>query len=382
MRRFISTLAVVAALFAGCTLMAKLLQCPKCGYEYEEGVATCTHCGRELPAPKIDAVPAPTSRAAVTAEVIDQEVSTVTRAARNEHPAIVVLRARNTLALLKVAPEGAAARAAGLIEAMTAAEKLIRDAEQACFACRGTGQRVYGMVDMKGDVRYQQAAPGTVGCPVCKGAGKLPARASLNVIVSAMATARKTYERQQEARGWEDVGGVWLPKGAGEGLDLHQKAALKTAMAGVCTTCYGFGMLGCATCDGMGKLKCENDTCVQGREQCPTCNGKKKVTETTGNRSVDHTCPTCAGKGVALCATCEGQAFLACTKCEATGQAACKQCKGTGENPACTRCDGSGITPCRSCKGTGDYRGAPCPHCKGEKESTCSYCNGAGHRVR
>lgn len=382
MRKTITLFALALSLLAAAPLIAKLMQCPKCGYEYESGTPTCAHCGKELPAEKKDAPPPAAAKAAVTAEIMDVEIGGVLRAQRNEHPALTILRARNTLALLKIAPESVRPRAADVLSAVTGAEKKLRDTEQPCFACRGTGQRVYGMTDMKGNVTYQQAAPGTVGCPVCNGAGKLGARASQNTIIAMFSEARQAYERAQEARGWEEFGGVWLPKGVAAGLDLHQKAALKTAGSQYCRTCHGFGFFGCAVCDGQGKLKCSNTKCVQGRETCPTCSGKKKVTESTGNRSIERTCPNCSGKGVALCATCEGKAWLECTKCESTGQTRCATCKGTAEQAACTKCDGTGIAVCRSCRGAGQYRGAPCDACKGEKETLCSSCNGAGHRVR
>jgi hypothetical protein len=315
----------------------------------------------------------------VTGETIRQEIASVTKS-EDALPAITILRARNTLALLKLAPDASDRNTASLLTAITAAEKVMRDTEVGCFACRGTGQRIYTMTDLHGDVRQQSAAAGTVGCPVCGGSGKIPARATQTALIAQMSTANQTFERQQQARGWEGVAGVWVPKGVAEHLTLRQKAALKTTASSPCKTCYGLGFFGCTTCSGEGKLKCTNAKCVQGREPCPMCKGKRKITETTKGHSIEHNCPNCSGTGISICATCQGRGFLPCVKCESTGQIRCTACKGTGENGLCQKCDGSGLIPCRVCKGEGRVKGAPCTDCKGEKVVPCTTCDGTGHK--
>ena len=384
MRNIPIRLLFVALLFVGGTLIAKLLQCPKCGYEYQEGQATCQHCGTALPAKQAAAPVAAPAAPPITADIMSHEFADVEKARDAKQSGLLIFRARNTLALLKLAPEASNAGSGDLLTAIKEAETALRDAKIPCFACRGTGQRIYSLTDMHGDVRRQESAPGTVTCPVCDGAGKLPARTSQTVIVAAMSNAKQEFERQQQARGWENFAGIWLPKGLSDHLTIRQKAAVKGTLAGTCSTCYGFGFFGCVDCKGAGKLKCTNVKCIQGKEPCPVCKGKKKITDTTGGRgnSVAHTCNACSGTGISLCAICGGRAYLVCAKCESTGQIRCTTCKGTGENALCTKCDGSGLVPCAACKGTGEIRGAPCPTCHGEKEAVCTICNGTGHKVR
>lgn len=385
MRKFIVFFAVLTTLLAAGSLLAALFQCPKCGYEQKEGQVTCEHCGGPLPATTAVPVRAPEAKPTVTAAIMDAEISRVRQAQINERPAIVIVRARNSLALLKLAPDSVRAQAAELLSAIGDAEKKIRNGEQACFACRGSGQRITIFSSFRGQTSTQKGATTVAGagCPVCDGSGKLPTHASENTIVSEMAKAKQVFEREQVARGWEDAGGIWVPKGVAEKLTIRERAALKSTTGDVCTACYGFGFFGCVTCNGESKIKCTNTKCVQGKEPCPACKGTRKVTATSNGHSSDRSCTACGQLGVTTCTICGGRGYLDCTKCQARGEVRCTTCKGTGENATCIKCDGSGLAPCRSCKGTGELRGGtPCPDCHGEKSAFCTSCNGTGHKQK
>lgn len=364
------------------SLLAAVLQCARCGHEYTEGAATCANCNRELPRATTAKAPAAATKTSVTRDIILAEIASLDRAEDADRHAITLLRARNTLALMQLAPDGAA-RPAEMIRAIADAERGLRETQDECFGCRGSGKRVYTMADLKGNIVKQSSAAGTVGCPVCGGAGKLPAINSAQRITTRMAAARQRYDRAQQSRGWQEFGGIWLPPGVIAGLDLREKTALKVAAASHCATCIGFGSFGCATCSGAAVIKCPNDKCVQGHEVCQICKGKRKLADPSSTRGVERTCTTCAGSGVAACAECSGRAKLACTKCESTGRAACATCKGLGEPPNCAKCDGTGLAPCRTCKGSGEGKGGTiCTTCNGAKEAPCSTCNGNGHAKR
>lgn len=378
--RIVLSLAVALTAFG--TLLAAVLQCPKCGREHAENAAACAHCGKELARPSAPAAAPAATTSPITRGTIAAEIAAVDRAEDQDRAAHTLLRARNTLALLKIAPDNGVARPAELLRAITDAERNLKEGTDECFGCRGTGKRIYSMMDLKGNLVKQSAAAGTVGCPVCKGEGKLKTIATPTRVTTRMATAKQAHDRWQQSRGWEEFGGVWLPPGVLATLDLQQKAALKVEASSKCSICHGFGSAGCATCKGIGALKCTNSKCTQGLEQCPTCKGKRKIADPSSTRGVERTCSNCGGSGVSACATCAGRALLACAKCESTGSAACKTCSGLGEPPACTKCDGLGLAPCRTCKGSGETRGAKCTTCNGLKQAACSTCNGSGHAKR
>ena len=379
-RWFLKCLLSAVLSLVALVAMAKVLQCPSCGTEYEEGGATCAHCGKALPAPKVDTAPAAAPAGTVDGAVIDREIAAVRQTAASGNAAMTIARARNTLALLDVGPESQRSQARTLLDLITAAEKKIREKDEFCFACKGTGHRTYVFSGMSGMIK-QDATP-QQGCIVCGGKGRYAGMATTADIVSTMAKAEQAFTRDQQARNWEEVGGIWVPRGAPDTLSLLDRTALKKAAAAPCPNCHGFGRYGCATCLGSGKLKCSNAKCTMGQEACPTCKGKGYVATATTGRTGQRGCTACGKTGVATCSICQGRAFLECKKCTGRGEEICTVCKGTGETPACKKCDGAGLTACRNCKGTGEMRGAPCPDCKGAKQVPCTGCNGSGHYRR
>lgn len=370
----------LALLLLGGSLVAKLLQCPKCGYEYEEGAATCTHCSKELPRVAVAPPPAAPAAPGITGEIMDREIARVQQARQQDRPALVVVRARNALALLKLAPEASRAQTASLVEAITEAERRIREIKEACFACRGSGKRETLFSNFKGEVHKQQSASGTVGCPVCGGAGQLASHALSTVLVSEMAKATQAFEREQQARAWENVGGAWLPAGVFASLSPRQQASVKSVTTAVCPTCFGLSFQGCTTCSGFAKIKCSNAKCVQGQEPCLVCKGTRRATTALSGRSAVRSCTACGQTGVADCSVCGARGYTECIKCQSRGELPCTTCKGNGESPACRKCDGTGLGPCKTCKGAGEIRGSVCLDCKGEKNALCTTCNGSGHR--
>lgn len=74
-------------------------------------------------------------------------------------------------------------------------------------------------------------------------------------------------------------------------------------------------------------------SCVNGREQCPRCqggtvrcgrcfgSGQTSSTEYVGGRSVQRTqrCPSCAGAGRQPCRNCRGSGWITCAKCQGAG---------------------------------------------------------------
>lgn len=381
MRRWLLKCLCSAGLaLAAFAAMAKLLQCPSCGTEYEEGGTACAHCGKALPAAKVEAAPVAAPAASLDGAVLDREIASVRQAAAAGNAGLAIERARNTLALLEVGPESQRAQSAALLQILTAAEKKIREKEKFCFACKGTGHRTFVFSGMSGSIRSQSTPE--QGCIVCGGSGTLKGLATSAEIVSLMARAEQAYNRDQQARNWEEVGGIWVPRGVMETLDLNDRTALKKAAAKSCPSCHGFGRYGCASCEGCGKLKCSNTKCIMGQEPCPTCKGKGFVATVSTGRTGQRGCQACGKSGVSTCTTCSGRAHLECKKCSARGEEVCAACKGTGELPPCKKCDGAGLVDCRSCKGTGEIRGAPCPDCKGGKQAACTSCNGTGRYRR
>lgn len=383
-RYFVSALAAAIAVPAA-WIRARVLTCPKCNYEYEEGQVTCSHCGAALPPPAAAAAapvaaPAPAAPAAgALDESAARQVEALARqAAERGDAAQSLLLARQALALAEAA--GAAGMITRLEDLDRTCGNALRIGEQACPVCKGKGKRIMLFASFSGEVQ-QQTAP-NLSCPACNGAGVLRRLATLDRLDKRMADGSRSADTLLRSLRYTDLGGIWVPRDKEEGLRPVDLAALRTSLGRRCPTCYGYGVSGCATCNGAGRAACSGKGCVMGQATCPECGGKRRVNVEENNHTFQRSCPTCKQTGVVTCTTCAGRGWEACAACKGSGELACKTCAGKGQPPICAKCMGRGLTECKSCKGTGDVRGSPCPACRGGRLTLCTTCAGNGRKKR
>lgn len=377
-------LALLTVLLLAGVALARVLLCPRCGYELEPAATACPHCHHVLsevaettPATELVAPPAPDSPVLPRA-VLDEQWTAVRADLDNDRPALAWLRARNLAGLLALSPD-AGALARPRLELESKALAAVRNRDRACPACEGTGGVNLLFVNVQGEPSRQQA-PGSK-CPACEGTGRWRLRPQAESLGVAFAHAQRTFQTSMQEGGWQARGPLWLPPGWPE-LKVRPLVAATRAVAGPCDSCRGWGMTGCEACDGAGRLACTHEGCVSGRIICPDCKGTRRSQVTEKGRTLTQRCTTCRQTGVVDCPTCQGHAFLACDSCEGRGELSCASCRGTGEKSLCRSCAGEGLRACKRCQGAGTYRDAPCPVCRGEGEERCATCLGTGRGKR
>lgn len=370
-------IASFTLLFALTLFAAPILQCPRCGTEYQAEQTTCARCGGGLPtaAPEAPApAVAPVEPARPSVEPFGTLFAEQAREILEEgDPVRAWQRARHAQALKRaagLAPDPA------LQDLIRTAQAQARAGERPCFACGGDGKRMVAMVNFDGKL-MRQAAP-AMDCPVCAGRGRLTVRPGRAAIESASVRARRTTDDAFRALGWSYRSGVWLPDGADTNLDVRAQARLRTTWSRDCEACLGAGAVGCASCEGVGRTPCPNASCVMGSAVCATCDGTRRVEERVGDRTVTRSCKACRATGIATCAECEGQGYLRCNDCAGRGEETCSRCDGAGTLSACRKCHGEGFADCASCRGTGTYRDAPCATCRSGGVTLCKSCQGHG----
>lgn len=377
---------LVLALLASAAV-AKLLLCPRCGHEYQPGATACAHCGNALPSesapPAPDPLPAEPAAAGwppgLTARDLQAEVAAARQALEDERFWPALLRARNARALAALGPADAG-RAEAIDAVLRSAERGLRFARQKCPACQGRGTRDLLVVSSEGRPARQQAAGQK--CPACDGAGTWVRRPSQEQLDAGHARALRAVDDHYTAAGWSQSGGVWMPPGLADQMDLRQTVALRKAAGAACETCHGFGFAGCETCGGAGRLACPEETCVSGRIVCPDCHGTRKVRDAEEGRGLLRSCKTCRQTGIVECPECQGRAFMACTACEGQGDERCRSCRGRGERAECRSCAGEGLRDCTRCDGSGRKDGEACRACGGEAAILCTSCEGSGRARR
>lgn len=383
-RQFVSTLAVALTVPAG-WVRARVLTCPKCNYEYDEGAVTCGHCGAPLPA-AAPAGPAPeTAPAAPVAATGRLDES----AARQLESVARQAVTRNELAagLLLGRQAAALAQAAGAVELATRLEdfdrstgEALRAGQQTCPVCKGQRKRRMLFANFAGEVS-EQIAP-NMTCPACNGYGTLRRLLTADQMETRIGVGVRSSEGLLRSLRYTDLGGIWVPTAVSEKLAPRELAALRGSIGRRCPTCHGFGISGCDTCQGAGRTACTGEGCVMGQAPCPECAGKRRISVEENGRTIQKGCTACKQTGVITCQTCSGRGWEPCVPCSGRGEAPCSVCKGKGQPPVCAKCTGRGLTECRNCKGTGEIRGGTCPACQGGRQALCTTCNGSGRKKR
>lgn len=404
--------AVTCALCLGA--LAALRMCPDCGWEVEDGAGKCGHCGRAMaPVPAASAAPdtapaaatpaadAPAGDGKVADEVMNEQLRQALAFEKAGDLQLAMLYARNALALLALAgPERGEHRARMSTLIAEGRQKIIHRLRP-CPVCEGTGLKKMRVVSMSGELLVQDM-PGSK-CAACEGRGRIPGLALESETAGPYAEAQRQFKIQQQRRGFEEAGGVWLPAGLATAMSARQTAALRKAFGVPCAICSGLGRQACETCTGKGLVKCENEDCKEGIETCRDCGGKGKVrsssrdsnlqtqvggsssrfgSNTRGTTVTLRTCATCNGAGKRVCQDCGGQGMVTCSACEGRSEKVCRSCKGTGDAPLCSKCQGEGYATCSRCAGTGTYRNGPCTYCRGEGGMLCTTCQGTGRTSR
>ncbi len=362
--------------------LAGLLLCPRCGHEAESGAATCSHCGKALPASG-EVVPAPAAPERpdpfpVSGQVVQGELAAIRAELEAGQAAQAWWRARNTAGLMALTPaEAGVDRGRADLEREALARVVRR--ERDCPVCRGEGTRVLLLVTVNGESTRQQA-PG-LKCPACSGSGRWPVRLSADQLEDNLGHARRAFDQAMRQAEWMEHQGLWLPPGSAP-LTVRQQAACRKAMAGPCASCRGAGWVGCEDCAGAGRTVCPGSDCVFGRVLCPECGGSRRQRGAEDGRTLTRRCPSCQLTGVTDCPVCRGRACLGCETCSGRGEQTCSMCRGSGEKSLCTKCSGEGLRACSRCKGTGTYRQAACAECAGTGSVLCGACAGTGRGKR
>ena len=151
-----------------------------------------------------------------------------------------------------------------------------------------------------------------------------------------------------------------------------------------CDHCDGTGELesNCDECGSSGHIECSNDkcdkgvitceSCEDGQEECPTCEGDGK--------DADEECSKCDGVGTTDCKECDGEVQYNCDTCGGESQEDCEWCEAIGViTESCDECGGGGELTCGYC----DDGYNECEDCGGDAdESECDDCEGQGNFVR
>jgi len=137
------------------------------------------------------------------------------------------------------------------------------------------------------------------------------------------------------------------------------------AVHNACDSCNGNGYTPCSCkckkCDSKGKIKCRN--CNNGKVKCAHCSSGKAPCQSCGATgllvkerlfgSIREDCPVCEGTKRINCTACKGLASLSCSRCHGSGVHTCPLCGGTGRSSQCSKCHGTNRIKCQKCQGTG-----------------------------
>ncbi len=108
----------------------------------------------------------------------------------------------------------------------------------------------------------------------------------------------------------------------------------------ICPSCGGDSGSTCSSCGGRGKVYSHTVTGRHIRKkvyrECGTCGGKRMTWRKRGSGSQPGKCPMCARHpGKAKCPVCGGSGWAGvCPTCEGNKQITCTECNGTGKKPA------------------------------------------------
>lgn len=381
-------------LFVVSTLLhAEILTCNRCGYEYQPGQESCTHCNAQLPTaednmPQEDKAPEEKdlqqderrrrpSKAQIKQSFIAKEMQQVDHLFADEKYWGAYLLARNTRSLNVFSNGPKRERHKKLTGVMRESLRALELRQGRCIVCKGGGAKMQVTVNLRGELN-KVVRPGTI-CSMCNGKGRLEGLLTEDKNAAGYSNALRQYRDFQADKGLIRHHDIWLPEHiAPRELSAEDTAAYRTAYGVTCDECHGIGFFGCESCNGVGRRPCTNNECIHGAQLCSNCDGKRMVQAEDGRRRVK--CRQCLGRGTHRCTICRGNSFLQCDKCHGGRRFECKKCDGQGEVEPCRRCDGLGASDCRKCRGTGEYKSAPCPSCDEEGVVLCKSCKGYGFK--
>ena len=368
-----SGLALLSAVARALTI------CPACGYEAEDGVARCGHCGAAIPGAAAPAAPAAavpvappapgkgTPDPAAAMDAAREDVLWARDMEKASQPAAALRGYENALALLALAQGDprAAAGGAQVAEAILRCRDAVAVGSRVCSVCNGSGKRTYSAHVMGGDDVVREVG-GSV-CAACGGRGRVRARRNQSEISALVNKAARDFAILRQGDGRIASGNAWIP--AAWELSVEETAILRRAIPDACSGCAGFHQVECHACKGDGVTPCRAKGCKQGFVEKKNAN---TLTPKTG-LVLQAPCPVCQGAASVPCATCKG-----------AGRVPCPKCDGAGLAPVCRSCSGEGLVPCKSCRGAGSDRrtGAPCAACGGEGRQLCTACQGDGRSER
>jgi hypothetical protein len=362
-----TTLVSVIALLLAMTLSAWAIRvCNRCGYEVNEGAASCSHCGATV-ATNVVAVRSLPDReqGAFSADLVEKEIQEGLRHRAKGDIEVAAALFRNALALEQVVPDSGDSKRGEKIRRMLQEDGAggSRQVQGPCPNCGGTGKTSFTAAVLDGKTA---SVPSSVTCQKCEGSGKTMRAGSVSEAIASRSAGVKRYTELQQSRKYVAIGGAWVPLGMETNLTTRQTALLKKTAAPCCQTCMGTGGQECADCRGTGRQPCSNRKCSKGIVVEKPADGLKG-SDIGLTRKVK--CRTCTGTGYEVCAQCSGK-----------GQVACAACNGSGDRPVCSRCDGAGTQLCAKCAGGGKVKGITCTTCRGETLVLCSSCKGDGRK--
>jgi hypothetical protein len=334
------TLLTVAAVVLAMALPAlAILVCKRCGYELNQGAASCSHCGATVMTNVVAAAPQSyqEEKGAVLADLVEKEIEEGRRQRDRGDIDVAAALFRNALALEQVVPgAGDSARGERIRRLLQSSGSGSLMVPGPCSSCGGSGKMVFTAPVLDGKT---ETVPSGVACRACDGTGKAMRAATVSEVHAGRLSAMKRFVELQQSRKYVAVGGAWVPVSIETNLTVRQTALLKRTAAPPCQTCVGTGLQECPACRGSRWLRCSNRKCDRGTVLEKPANGLKG-SDAGPARKVK--CRTCGGAGHEKCAVCIGK-----------GHVECAACKGTGEREVCR---GGSIMLCGSCKGDGRKR--------------------------
>lgn len=358
------TLPIVLGMMFAITISAlAIVVCGRCGYEVNEGAASCSHCGAAVLTNVVTAVPQTKGeQGQLSADLVEKEMQEGIRYRDRGDPEVASALFRNAMALEQVVPDsGDAKRGERIRRLLQEGGAGVLMVQGQCPACGGSGKTSFSAPVLVGKT---ESVPTTVACRSCSGTGNAMRSGTASEVAAARSSAAKRYVALQQSRKYVAVGGAWVPVSVETNLTVRQTALLKRTAAPSCQVCLGIGLLECSACRGAGRLPCSNRKCNRGVVVEKAADGLKGA-----DLARKAKCRTCGGTGYERCAHCAGK-----------GQLACSACNGTGERLVCDRCDGAGIQSCAKCLGSGKIKGNACAACRGEGVALCATCKGDGRK--
>jgi DnaJ-class molecular chaperone len=366
----VGSLLIVLLMF-GVVSLAEIIICKGCGWELDGGAAACGHCGRTSEKRVESATEAPVEvekleispeGQALADDLIDEDVRLSRQYTKAGDPVVARLLIKNASVIMLISESARDTTRTTAIAKMLASltgRGTFVDAK--CTSCDGSGKRVMTISSIiPGEPQSREVQGGK--CPFCKGRGSVRRAGSMDDLKFSRSQAEKRFEAIQRGRGYQRVGGVWLPGDVMDTLKVKQRAMISAASSPPCETCEGFGKVDCKACEARGVI------------ECAACDGGNVFIKVTGELvkgtiSRSEKCKKCKGRGV-----------LYCEKCGGSGGILCRKCRGKGDMPDCRKCAQKGYIDCRKCKGSGKIDDEDCEYCAGEGVILCTSCDGDGHR--